>query len=92
VAAADVFAALAAQMSDADAVGATAASLLDVLDGKAGGKPKSAAERCGMLAAVQALSAAPGSSAAVAQAAEATALRLLDVYKSEPSEEVGSYA
>lgn len=68
---------------------ATAASLLDVLDGKAaGGKPKSAPERSGMLAGVQALAAAPGSSSSMHDTAEAVVTRLLAIYKAEANEEV----
>jgi hypothetical protein len=81
--------ALAADVSDKQAVSATAASMLDVLDGKAaGGKPKSAPERSGMLAGVQALASAPGSSASMHDTAEAVVQRLLGVYKAEANEEV----
>lgn len=90
-AAADVFAGLASGISDKQAVSATAASLLDVLDGNAaGGKPKSAPERSGVLAAVQALAGAPGSSASMHGTAEAVVLRLLSVYKAEANEEVSA--
>lgn len=88
-AAADAFAALASRVTGKQVVGAAAVSLLDVLDGKAvGGKPKAAPERSGMLAGVQALAAAPGSSASMQQTAGAVVLRLLSVYKAEANDEV----
>ena len=81
--------ALAANVSDRQAVGAAAAGMLDVLDGKvAGGKPKSAPERSGMLAGLQALAAAPGSNASMHETAEPVVGRLLSAYKAEANEEV----
>ena len=84
-----MYAALASQMSDADSVGGLVSSLLDVLSGKAaGGKPKTAGERLGVLAAVAALAAAPGSGSAIAAVADLCVQRLLDAYQAEPTEEV----
>jgi hypothetical protein len=89
LAAAAALSALAANVSDKQAIGAAAAGMLDVLDGKAaGGKPKSAPERSGMLAGLQALAAAPSSSASMHEIAEPVVQRLLSAYRAEANEEV----
>lgn len=81
--------AAAATMSDAAAVGSAAVTLLDVLDGKAGGKPKVVAERTGTLAAAAALAdAACGSGDALAGEAQLVVQRLCSFYATESSEEV----
>ncbi len=85
----EVASALAAKMSDAAAVGAAASSLLGVVDGTAGAKPKIAAERTGTLVAIAALAAAPaGSGTALAGEAQRIAERLCKCYGADSSEEV----
>lgn len=77
-------------MSDAAAVGTATGTLLDLVEGKAGGKLKVVAERTGTLAVVGGLAAASGGGGgfALAEEAERVVQRLCSFYATESSEEV----
>ncbi|KAK9840722.1 hypothetical protein WJX81_000165 [Elliptochloris bilobata] len=87
-AAVDVVAALARRCSSPDEQGAMLATLRRVLDGSAEARPRSAGERAGLVQAVAALAAAPGSSPkSVALAGDAVGL-LYASYREEAGEDV----